>query len=282
MTLSPLSTAQAARKAVAERLGEIRKNAEITGRELAVRCDWHESKSSRIEGARTVPSDADIRAWCAACGAPDQALDLIAANRNAESLYIQWRRRHWAGMRRAQDDLLPLYDRTRVFRVYCSNVVPGFLQTASYAAGIISRITAFRGTPNDVEEAVASRVERARVLYEGEHTFAVLLEETVLRYRLGDAAVMAGQLGHLLEVMSLPSISLGVIPSRADRIMWPLEAFYMFDTSLVTVETLTAEVNVTSPGEIEDYVHAFTKLATSAVYGQSARALITDAITTLE
>ena len=161
-------------------------------------------------------------------------------------------------------------------------MVPGFLQTAPYAEGIISRITAFRGTPDDVGAAVASRIERARVLYEGEHTFAVLLEETVLRYRLGDSAAMAGQLGHLLEVMSLPSVSLGIIPNSADRTIWPLEAFYVFDASLVTVELLTAEVNVTTPGEISDYAHAFADLAKSAVYGQRARALVTSAIAELE
>lgn len=93
---------------------------------------------------------------------------------------------------------------------------------------------------------------------------------------------MAGQLGHLLEAMSLPTISLGVIPSAVHRVMWPLEAFYMFDASLVTVETLTAEINVTAPGEIDDYAHAFTELAKLAVYGQSARSLITSAIAALD
>ncbi|MEU9003211.1 helix-turn-helix domain-containing protein, partial [Streptomyces sp. NPDC048551] len=31
----------------------------------------HKSKSSRIARGKTPPSDADIRAWCAACGADD-------------------------------------------------------------------------------------------------------------------------------------------------------------------------------------------------------------------
>jgi transcriptional regulator with XRE-family HTH domain len=282
MSLSPLSTAQEARKAVAEQLAEIRKDAGISKRELAARSGWHESKSSRIESVKTVPSDADIRIWCTVCGVPQRSDDLIAASRRAESLYIQWRRRHWAGMRRAQDELLPLYERTKAFRVYCSNVMPGFLQTAPYAEALMTRITEFQGTPNDVNDAVAARMERARILRKPDHTFAVILEETVLRYRIGDAAVMAGQLGHLLEAMSLPSISLGVTPSTAHRAMWPLEAFYMFDASLVTVETLTAEINVTAPGEIDDYAHAFTELAKLAVYGQSARSLITSAIAALD
>ncbi|MFE4832676.1 helix-turn-helix domain-containing protein [Streptomyces sp. NPDC056672] len=277
MSVSPLSTVRAARKALAERLSELRKDAGLTGRELGVRCGWSESKSSRIESARTAPSDADIRAWCSACGAADQAPDLVAANRTAESMYIQWKRRHRAGMRRAQAELLPLYERTRVFRIYCSNVVPGLLQTPPYATSLMGMITKFQGTPDDLGEAVATRMERARVLYQGGHTFAILLEEAVLRHRLGSTEVMAGQLAHLLSVLSLPSLSLGVIPAAAERTMWPLEAFYLFDDRLVSVETLTAEVNVTAPSEAHDYIKAFAELSRSAVFGAQARTLITDA-----
>ncbi|MFE1959448.1 helix-turn-helix domain-containing protein [Streptomyces sp. NPDC059479] len=278
MSLSPLSTAQTARKALAERLRELRKDAELTGRELGVRCGWSESKSSRIEGARTAPSDADIRAWCAACGAADQAPDLVAANRTAESMYIQWKRRHRTGMRRAQAELLPLYERTRTFRIYCSNVVPGLLQTPPYATALMRMITDFQGTPDDLTDAVATRMERARVLHQGEHTFAVLLEEAVLGHRLGNAEVMAGQLGHLFSVLSLPALSLGIIPAAAERTIWPLEAFYLFDDRLVSVETLTAEVNVTAPSEAHDYIRAFAELSKSAVFGAPARTLINDAM----
>ncbi|MFE3251764.1 helix-turn-helix domain-containing protein [Streptomyces sp. NPDC059209] len=278
MSTSPLSTARSARKALAERLGELRKDAGLTGRELGLRCGWSESKTSRIESAKTGASDADIRAWCAACDADALAPDLVAANRTVESMYIQWRRRHRAGMRRAQDDLLPLYERTGAFRIYCSNVVPGVLQTPPYARSLMAMITKFQGTPDDLTAAVASRMERARVLHQGGRTFAILLEETVLRYRIGSAEVMAGQLGHLLTVSALPAVSLGIIPSSAERTIWPLEAFYLFDNSLVSVETLTAEINLTAPGEARDYIKAFRELTKSAVFGASARTLISDAV----
>ncbi|MDQ0943176.1 transcriptional regulator with XRE-family HTH domain [Streptomyces sp. V1I1] len=61
MTESASSSVQSARAALAERLREVRLDAGITKRELAARCGWHESKSSRIESAKTPPSDADIR-----------------------------------------------------------------------------------------------------------------------------------------------------------------------------------------------------------------------------
>lgn len=117
MPTSPLSSAQAARQAVATRLQGLMKDAGLSGHELAVRCGWHRAKSSRIARGITPPSDADIRAWCSACGADGQAADLIAASRNAESMYVEWRQIHKDGMRRVHEQTVPLYQRTRSFRV---------------------------------------------------------------------------------------------------------------------------------------------------------------------
>ncbi|MER5882753.1 helix-turn-helix transcriptional regulator [Streptomyces sp. NPDC001941] len=282
MSASPSSSAQAAREAIAARLGGLRREAELTGHELALRCGWSPAKSSRIERARTPASDADIRAWCAACGAEGEVADLVAANRQADQMYVHWQKLHRHGMRRAQEEVVPLFQRTRHFRAYCSNVVPGMLQTEAYAAALLSTIAAFQGTPDDSEAAASSRIERSRVLHEGDHRFALLLEEAVLRYRIADAAVMAGQLGYLLAVMALPNVSLGVIPFTAPRRVWPLEAFYLFDDRQSTVELLTAAVNVTAPTEIATYAKAFAELSGIAVYGTAARALISDAITALD
>ncbi|MFK0190867.1 helix-turn-helix domain-containing protein [Kitasatospora sp. NPDC090308] len=278
MSTSPLSNARAARLAVAERLDALRRGAGISGLELAELCGWHKSKSSRIANGRTVPSDADVRAWCAACGAEDQAADIIAASRTAESMYAQWTDIHRDGMRHVHRRTVPLYQRTRGFRVYASTVVPGMVQTGPYAAGLLGSIAAFQGTPNDVEQAVAARLSRSRVLTEGDHRFALVLEEAALYHAVADDEVMVGQLRHLLAVMARPNVSLGVIPFRRRRTVWPLEAFYAFDESLVAVETLTAEINITAPGEIRTYLRAFSELAKLAVHGDGARALVTTAV----
>ncbi|MBH1938785.1 helix-turn-helix transcriptional regulator [Streptomyces sp. AV19] len=282
MPTSPSSSAQAAREALAERLREIRLDAGLTGHDLAVRCGWHKAKSSRIENARTAPSDADIRAWCFACGAGEQAADLIAANRTAEALYVQWKRLHRTGLRRIQESYIPLYEKTRHFRVYCSSVVPGFLQTEAYATALISSVAAFREAPDDVVDAVAARLARSHVVRDGNRRFAMLVEESVLRYRVGDAEAMAGQLGYLLSVMSLPTVSLGVIPFEVTRTLWPLETFNVFDDREAAVELLTAQVTVTAPGEVAMYVKAFGDLQGHAVYGSRARSLITSAIDALD
>lgn len=275
-----MSSVQEARAALAERLRELRLDAGITGKELAARCGWSVAKSSRIENAHTAPSDADIRAWCVACGADGQAADLVAANRQADSMYVQWRRLQRTGMRHLQEASTPLYERTRLFRVYASHVVPGFLQTPGYATALMGTIAGFRGTPDDVSEAVDARMRRSRVVHEGDHRFATLVEENVLHHRVGDAEVMAGQLGALLASMALPSMSVGIIPAEAPReqIMWPLEQFTVFDDARIHVELLAARVTVTAPGELDIYLRAFARLTDLAVYGQAARTLIVKAI----
>ncbi|MEY9872476.1 transcriptional regulator with XRE-family HTH domain [Streptacidiphilus sp. MAP12-33] len=279
MATSPLSTAQAARESIARRLRELRLDAGLTGDELSRRCGWHAAKTSRIEHAKAVPTDADIRTWCAVCQQPALSADLIRATRTADDLYVQWIRKHRTGLRQTQEELLPLHERTRVQRVYGSKVVSGFLQTPGYATALLGAITRFQGTPDDVSDAVEARMKRQRALLEGDHRFVVLLEETVLRYRIGGREVMADQLAHLLKVMRLPSLAVGVIPFTTDRHdMWPLEPFYAYDEEAVIVETLTAEIRITETSEIGTYLRAFRALGQVAVYGPPARALVESAI----
>ncbi|MFF4737703.1 helix-turn-helix domain-containing protein [Streptomyces sp. NPDC001262] len=282
MPTSPSSSAQAAREALAGRLRELRLDAGLTGRDLAAECGWHPAKSSRIEHAKSTPSDDDIRAWARVCGADDQVADLIAANRSAESMYVQWRRLQRTGLRRLQESYVPLYERTRHFRVYATRVIPGVLQTEDYARALLSGIARFRRVPDDSAEAASARVARSHVIREGGHSFALLMEEDVLYYRYGDVEAMSAQLGYLLSVMPLPSVSLGVIPRTAPRSMWGQETFTMFDDQRVHVELLTAKVTVTQPSEVATYARAFAELSKMAVYGSAARTLIAAAINALD
>ncbi|MGW3233273.1 helix-turn-helix domain-containing protein [Kitasatospora sp. NPDC001095] len=282
MPSSSSSSVVAARKAIADQLVEIRKDAGLKGSELSALCGWHPAKTSRIQSGKAAPSEDDIRVWCTACGAGDRIPDLIAASRAADSMYQEWRRRNSSGMRLAQEKVISDYERTRLFRIYVSNVLPGFFQTAEYATALMQSITDFQGTPNDVAAAVPARLARARLMCTGTHRFAVLIEEWVLRTRIGSAEDMAAQLRHLLTLMSLPSVSIGIIPAGGPRVIWPLEAFYLFDDQRGAVETLTAKVNVLQPREITDYIRAFVGLSGMAVYGAQARALILDAVDSLE
>ncbi|MFD9485055.1 helix-turn-helix domain-containing protein [Streptomyces sp. NPDC059991] len=282
MPISPSSSAQAAREAVAGRLREIRKRAGLTVTELADRCGWHHAKTSRIENARTAPSTKDIALWCAACQAADQASDLIAQSLNAESMYSEWRHQVRSGLKQLQDSWVRFFHETRLFRVYSSTLVPGLLQTEGYATALLTAIADFRDIPNDGPAAAEARVARSRVIHEPGHRFVLLIEEAALYYQVGDAAAMAAQLGYLLTAGALPAVSLGIVPRSApERTMWPHETFHVYDDTLVSVELLSAQVNITQPSEIALYLKAFDHLRTMAVYGADARALIVKAIDAL-
>ncbi|GAA0392182.1 helix-turn-helix transcriptional regulator [Streptomyces luteireticuli] len=278
---TPSSAVQAAREALAERLVDIRKNAGLQGCEVAALCGWHKSKVPRLENARTAPSDDDIRRWCRACGAEDQLDDLIAATRSAESMYVEWKRLQRSGLRQLQEEIAPLFERTRLFRVYCAHPVPGLLQTHGYAAAMLKMYGAFHRAKPDFEEAAAARVRRSQVIHEPGRRAVLLVEEAALYHQVGSSAVMAGQLGYLLEVMALPSVSLGIIPFRGERGMWAVETFSVYDDRQVGVELLTARVTVTSPSEVRMYLRAFEGLQRMAVYGAKARSRIASAVDAL-
>jgi hypothetical protein len=281
VAISPSSSVQRAREQLAGTLRDMRLDAKLNARELSAAAGWHEAKTSRIESAKQAPSEDDIRVWCRICGAERDVPDLIAASRAADSMYTEWRRLNRGGLRHLQEPSNPLYVRTRLFKVYCPAVVPGFLQSPGYAAALLSSIATFRGIPDDADEAAAARMKRNRMLIDGNRRFTLLLEEEVLRHRIGPPEVMTAQLAHLLEAAELPGVSLGIIPFTAQRTAWPLEAFTIFDDERVLVELLSAQVTVTVPSEITLYVRAFEKLSAIAVYGQPAVALVAAALSAL-
>lgn len=111
----------------------------------------------------------------------------------------------------------------------------------------------FLDAPDDLDTAVAARMERQRVIYQADKRFAVVLEEQALRTWFGTAGTQAGQLGRLLEMMSVPTVSLGIIPMMTERTAVASAGFWVFDESLVALETPTASIEVTRPQEIELY-----------------------------
>ncbi|MCX4726841.1 helix-turn-helix transcriptional regulator [Streptomyces sp. NBC_01306] len=282
MPISPSSSAQAARETVAGRLRDIRKSAGLTVTELADRCGWHHAKTSRVENARTAPSAKDIHLWCGACDAVDQAAGLIAQSLNAESMYSEWRHQVRSGLKQLQDSWVHFFHETQLFRVYSATLIPGLLQAEGYASALLSLIADFREIPDDGEAAATARVERSKVIHEPGHRFVLLVEEAALYYQLGEAEAMAAQLGQLLTAGALPAVSLGIIPAATPRRShWPLETFHVYDDTFVSVELLSAQVNLTQPSEVALYLKAFEELRGMAVYGAAARSLIVKAIEAL-
>jgi transcriptional regulator with XRE-family HTH domain len=270
-------TVHQAKEALGGRLRDIRRDAGLTGRQLALRAGWHSSKVSKIEYGRQTPSDEDLHVWCRTCGALDQLGDLVATVRDIEAMYVEWRRRLRTGTRRRQEKSRALEADTRLMRWYEPVLVPGILHTAEYAAAVIRQVIDFYEIPDDIEAGVAARMERQQILYEGHHRFDFILAEQVLRTQVGDPQVMAGQLDRLLTVLSLPRVRLGIVPAR-HRYSVPTNQLIMFDDRAVHVEAISAELTITQPREIALYAKAFEQLSESAVYGTAARDMIATAL----
>ncbi|MFJ9886598.1 DUF5753 domain-containing protein [Streptomyces sp. NPDC091287] len=281
MSSSPSSSVVEARKALAHRLINIRKDAGLTGEEVSLRCGWNAAKTSRIQSAKKAPSETDIRTWCMVCGAEKEIPDLIAAARAVESMYTEWRQMERNGLRAAQESVSSLYERTGLFRVYSSRVLPGMVQTAEYTDAVLRSIQRERVAVDDVDEAVQARMERQDSLFSGRHRFGLLVEEYVLRSAVCDRRVMAAQLDHLIAVGTKPFVSLGIIPIGVGRAHLPAEDFYLFDEAEVAVELTSGYLRITQPREVADYTRAFIDMANMAVHGTQARCLIRAAINAL-
>jgi transcriptional regulator with XRE-family HTH domain len=130
-------TAQEAKEAFGVRLRELRKDAGLSGRALAALAGWHFTKVTKLELAKQNASDADVRTWCRLCHADDQVPEVIAALRNIESQYVEWRRAMRAGTRRRQELQREWEHEAQLLRVYEPLLIPGLLHTAAYATKIV-------------------------------------------------------------------------------------------------------------------------------------------------
>lgn len=268
------------RELLGHRLRDIRRDAGLTGRELARLSGWQSSKISKIEYGKQTPSEDDIRAWCHHTGAAAQVPDLIATVRHIESMYVEWRRTLAGGTRRRQQMSRTLEGQTRLLRWYEPVLIPGILHTAEYAGFVMGRVIDFYEVPDDVDAGVRVRMERQQVLYRGDHRFHFIIAHQALHTLVGNKSVMIGQLDRLLTVMSLPRVILGIIPADADYRV-PTNQFIIYDDRLVHVETISAELTISQSREIFLYRKAFETLHQQAVHGQVARNLITAALENL-
>jgi hypothetical protein len=197
--------------------------------------------------------------------------------------YVPWTELERDGLKPLNESPMPLYLRTRHFRNYSPDMMSGALQTADYTRAVLRTIADQAGLPDDVDAAVAVRVDRQRLLYDGAHRYSIVLEEAALRYPIGGTDVMTAQLRHLSEAAALDSVSLGIVPlgcARTDR--WPVEGFWIFDDTQVDMELAAGSLKLTQPREVALYADTFDALSGPAVYGAEAEALIADAIIALE
>lgn len=246
----------------------------MSGRRLAESLSWPPSKVSKLENGRQTPTDDDLHKWATATRSEGQAEALLAALHTLEVQHAEWQRILRTGLKPHQQELISWDQKTRLFRAFETTVVPGLLQTAEYARARFAEGIRRLNLPNDIDEAVAARARRQEILYRPDKRFHFVLTEAALRFRLCAPDVMVGQLDRLVSLSHLPNVRLGIIGFETQYATAPWHGFWLYDNERVLVETLSAELDLRQPQEIELYSSAFEQLAAVAGYGRSARAII--------
>jgi hypothetical protein len=173
-----------------------------------------------------------------------------------------------------QDTVGRLEGEARLQRGFQSALVPGLLQTPEYARGVLERAARVWTSGTGIDEAVAARMRRQDLLYDTSKKFRIVITEAVLHYGVCPPAALLGQIDRLVSLTTLPNVRLGIIPFERIYTISPKHGFWIHDDDLVIVETISAELNLSQPQEIDLYVKIFESMALDADYDQKARAIL--------
>ncbi|MFE4336087.1 helix-turn-helix domain-containing protein [Streptomyces sp. NPDC056831] len=266
---------QQARASLGARLRELR--AGVTGRDLAARLGWPQSKVSKLETGRQTATSSDLKAWAEATGHPAVAGELQARLEGMESHTRSWRRQLRAGHRPVQDALTVEYERSTVLRAWQSSMVVGLLQTPDYSRAVFTRYAELHRSPRDIEEAVRTRMRRQDMLYQPGRVFNIIMWEAALHAGVCPPAVLAAQLDRLVGIIGLDTVRLGIVPFGAQVAVPPGPGFWTYDDRLVIVEDWHAELWLDDPESLGVYQRVWDAFDAAAVYGSTAHRLISRA-----
>ena len=163
------------------------------------------------------------------------------------------------------------------------NVVTGLLQTEEYARHIIGSYSRVEPVaPGMVGRLVRVRMRRQQVLSRDGLELSVVLDESVLKRRIGDESVMYDQLQRLVKEADRPNLTLQVLPLDAQHSVFG-ESFVIFsfgqDADAMLQDVVSTEhlrSGFTLEGERDTYLHriAFQMLSEASLDPVASRALI--------
>jgi hypothetical protein len=165
---------------------------------------------------------------------------------------------------------LGLEDAASLIRAYEVHSVPVLLRTKDYAQALIRQ-----GHDDASDAEIARRVElcqgRQRILTRPDPPqFWAVLDEAVLRRRIGGPDVMRAQLQALIEVSELPNVLLQIASFRAGTHATPGFPFTIVRFSepeladVVYVEQLTSALYLDKPADVEHYADAMDRACRKA------------------
>jgi len=155
-------------------------------------------------------------------------------------------------------------------RTFSPTVVPGLLQTETYARAIFAAGDLLGASVGDVDAVVRERLNRQEVLEEPGRSLTLLMSEGALCWQAHSPEVMIEQLERLAQLTKSPLVRVGVIPWTVPVRVFPLHGFDLYDRRAVMVGTETATALMTEPADVQAYDRLFVELEKLAVFGGTA------------
>jgi transcriptional regulator with XRE-family HTH domain len=276
---------QRERRRLAEALKTLRIGAGFSGARLSGMLGWQQSKVSKLETSKQLPSEEDVIAWAAATsGAPEAVSELHAILRSARIEYAAWKDTYPDSRADGvQAGILELEAQSTRIAEFQPSMISGLLQTADYAREFLHLPCgplSFGADEDEIDQMVALRMQRQQVLYEHGKQIRVIMLEGALRARVVPAPTLAGQLDRLLAISGLSSLELGIIPFEATVPVFPLSGFRLYD-DLVIVESIVGEQQLADADNIGRYEKYLELLRDSASTGRDAAGVIQRAMESL-
>ncbi len=270
------------RRRLAAELRGIREDKGKSGDAVAAALKWSPSKISRYERARTGlrPREVERLLDYYQITGPRRALLLGLAEDAAQK---GWWEEFSDTLSEDYQQFIGLEHEATSMAIWHVDVVTGLLQTEGYARHIISSYSRVEPiTPGMIGRLVRVRMRRQQVLDRDELQLSVVLDESVLYRRIGDAAVMYEQLQHLAREAERPNVTVQILPLNAQHTLFG-ESFVIFgfgeDSEAMLQDVVSTEQlqsSFTLEGERETYLHriAFQMLAQASLDPAASRELI--------
>jgi transcriptional regulator with XRE-family HTH domain len=270
------------RRRLAAELRAIRESKGKSGDSVAAALKWSASKISRYERARTGLRPREVERLLDYYGitGPRRALLLGLAEDAAQK---GWWEEFSDSLSGDYQQFIGLEHEATSMAIWHVDVVPGLLQTEVYARHIISSYSRVEPIPPGmIGRLVNVRMRRQQILSREDRQLSVVLDESVLKRRIGDDSVMYEQLRRLAREAENPNITLQILPLDTQHTVFG-ESFVIFgfgtDTDAMLQEVVSTEQLRTGfilEGERETYLHriAFRLLAETALDPAASRELI--------
>ena len=280
----PADEPTAQRRRLAEVLRDLRLAAGMDQTSFAARAGgMSQSKVSRLELARQVPTLAEARAWADAADADAGTTARLLEWAEAALTELTSKQEELrSGLAAKQQRIGRTEQAASIVRVY-TVVVPGLLQTAEYARRVFTTGEGLvPGVARDIPAAVTARLERQQALYQPGKHFEFVIPEAALRWRPGPdgARVLAAQLDRVAALSTLEGVTFGILPWAAEVYALAPNEFAILgdpekdEDAEVVIETVTRVIHIRDAAQIAVYLDIWQRLCADAVFGDEARALL--------